>query len=43
MLSLISQGNNALAQQQLIVAGTLKQTIQQVSDAYAGAFGGLPK
>ncbi len=35
--SLLAQGNNSLAQQQLILAGTIKQTIDQVSSAYGGA------
>jgi hypothetical protein len=35
--ALISQGNNALAQQQIILAGTLQATIQQVATAYAGS------
>ncbi|MDU0923283.1 hypothetical protein RXR22_23960 [Raoultella ornithinolytica] len=35
--ALISQGNNSLAQQQLILAGTLQATIQQVATAYSGS------
>jgi hypothetical protein len=35
--ALLSQGNNSLAQQQLILAGTIQQTIDQISTAYAGA------
>jgi hypothetical protein len=35
--SLLAQGNNSLAQQQLILAGTITQTITQISTAYAGA------
>ena len=34
---LLAQGNNSLAQQQLILAGTITQTINQISSAYAGA------
>src|SRR5262249_16834873 len=35
--SLLVQGNNSLAQQQLILAGTISQTINQISNAYGGA------
>ncbi len=37
--SLIAQGNNALAQQQMLLAGILESTIDQVETAYSDSLG----
>src|SRR5690606_11804892 len=41
--ALLEQGNNALAQQQMLLAGILRGTVSQVSAAYVDSMGATAK